>query len=105
MYLKKYRKINNLKQSDIAKILNITQEQYHLYETEKRLIPIDKLIILANFYSITLDDLVNRNLPNNLHFVQFFKILHTTKFPYTRLFAIMAIIIYLFSEPFLKSIT
>ena len=58
--LKEIREDKDLLQKDIAKILNITQVQYSRYETGLRLIPLDKLNILADFYNVSLDYLVCR---------------------------------------------
>ena len=43
------------KQTTIAKILNITRQQYSLYETGKRDLPIKFLGILAKFYNTSSD--------------------------------------------------
>ena len=56
--LKEIREDRDYFQKDIADILNITQVQYSRYETGTRLIPIDKLNILAKFYNTSLDYLV-----------------------------------------------
>ena len=56
--LKEIREDNDLKQKDIAKILKITQVQYSRYETGLRLIPIDKLSLLADHYKTSIDYLV-----------------------------------------------
>ena len=53
--LKDLREDNDLSQSDVAKILKTTQQQYSKYEIEIRLIHIDKLNILANYYKISTD--------------------------------------------------
>ena len=45
--LKEIREDKDIYQSDIAKILKTSQSQYSLYENGIRLIPIDKLVILA----------------------------------------------------------
>lgn len=55
--LKKIRKENKLKQKDIALILKTTQEQYQLYESGKREIPLHHFITLAKYYNVTLDEL------------------------------------------------
>lgn len=52
MYLKRLKDLredNELKQDDIARILNITRQQYSLYELGKRTLPIDLLIKLSEF--------------------------------------------------------
>ena len=40
---------------DVAKVLNITQCQYSLYENGLRSMPIEKLIILAKYYDVSVD--------------------------------------------------
>ncbi len=56
--LKEIREDRDLLQKDIAKILNMTQVQYSRYETGVRLIPIDKLNSLAEFYGVSVDYLI-----------------------------------------------
>lgn len=53
--LKDLREDKDLLQKDIAQLLKTTQQQYSKYELETRLIPIDKLIILANYYNTSTD--------------------------------------------------
>jgi transcriptional regulator with XRE-family HTH domain len=53
--LKDLREDNDLTQSDIAKILQTTQEQVSKYENGKQMMGIDKYIELAKFYNISLD--------------------------------------------------
>jgi len=52
--LKDLREDNDLTQKEIANMLNTTQQQYSKYELGIRLIPIDKLEILANFYNTSI---------------------------------------------------
>lgn len=68
--LKDIREDSELKQESVAKILNITRQQYGLYETGKRTIPIDLLIKLAKYYNVNLDYItgisnIKRPFPNN----------------------------------------
>ncbi len=58
--LKEIREDRDLLQKDIAKVLKMTQVQYSRYETGTRLIPIDKLNALANFYGVSVDYLICR---------------------------------------------
>lgn len=58
--LKDLREDKDKSQSDIAKILKITQQQYSLYETGLRLIPIDKLCILDDYYKTSTDYILGR---------------------------------------------
>ena len=53
--LKDLREDRDLKQSDIAHILQTTQEQISKYETGKQMMGIDKYIELAKFYNVSLD--------------------------------------------------
>lgn len=58
MYLKRLKDLRedkDEKQIAIAKLLNITRQQYSLYETGKRDLPIKYLSILAKFYNTSSD--------------------------------------------------
>lgn len=58
MYLKRLRELREEKelyQKDIAKMIFTSKDNYYLYESGKRTIPLDSLIILAKFYDVTLD--------------------------------------------------
>ncbi len=44
-----------LKQEDIAKLLNTTQQTYSLWERGEREIPFHHAITLAKFYKVSLD--------------------------------------------------
>lgn len=63
MYLKRLRDLREDKdkyQVDIAKYLKITRQQYSLYETGKRDIPIDLLNMLADYYNTSIDYIIDR---------------------------------------------
>ena len=63
MYYNRIRVIRedkSLTQSDIAKILNTTQQQYSKYELGIQIIPLEKINILANYYNTSIDYLVGR---------------------------------------------
>ena len=47
-------------QSEIAGLLNISRSAYALYEAGKRQLGYDSLVILADFYHVSLDYLFNR---------------------------------------------
>lgn len=47
-------------QSQIAGMLGIDQRTYSNYETGKREIPVHLLIVLADYYQVSLDYLVGR---------------------------------------------
>lgn len=58
MYIKRIKELredNDLKQINIANILNMKQPQYARYEKGKRDFPLDTLITLANFYNTSID--------------------------------------------------
>ena len=62
-YLKRLRDLredNDLKQKEVADILKIKREQYQLYESGKREIKIQLLIILADFYKVSTDYILGR---------------------------------------------
>lgn len=58
--LKQMRENKNLKQVDIANVLGVKQQQYSEYEIGKRLIPIDYLSALADFYNTSIDYLLGK---------------------------------------------
>lgn len=58
--LKEIREDRSLTQSDIAKILKTTQQQYSKYELGIQIIPLEKINILADFYNTSIDYLVGR---------------------------------------------
>ena len=58
MYLKRLKELRedaDMKQLAIANLLHITRQQYSLYETGRRAIPITYLKVLANFYHTSCD--------------------------------------------------
>lgn len=68
------REDNDIKQKEIAKYLNITQQQYSLYEKGIRTIPIDLIIKLAKFYDVSTDYILglkdkkeNANIKNQIN--------------------------------------
>ena len=56
--LRDVREDRDLKQADIAKVLQITCQQYQLYESGKREIPVHHLITLAKYYHLPTDYLL-----------------------------------------------
>lgn len=56
--LRDIREDNDKTQKEIAVILGIHQQQYALYESGEREIPIHHLIKLAIFYNVSIDYLV-----------------------------------------------
>lgn len=53
--LRDMREDHDKTQSDIAKQLKITTQQYQLYESGKREIPLHLAVILARYYNVSLD--------------------------------------------------
>lgn len=58
--LKNLREDNDYKQDFIANKLKITRQQYGLYETGKRTIPIDLLIKISDIYNTSIDYIVEK---------------------------------------------
>ncbi len=57
--LSRYRKLKKLKQSDIAKLLDLPISTYRSYEYEKVEPPLKVLYKLSDIYKISIDELVN----------------------------------------------
>lgn len=53
--LKDLREDSDKKQENIALVLGIARQQYQLYESGKREMPMHHFITLAKYYSISLD--------------------------------------------------
>lgn len=58
MRLREIREDRQLSQRQLAEILNVKQNTYSQYETEKRQIPVAMLITLANYYNVSVDYLL-----------------------------------------------
>lgn len=56
--LRDVREDRDKTQTDIAKLLLITQQQYSLYEKGLREIPVSMLVKLAKYYNISTDYLL-----------------------------------------------
>ena len=52
---------NKLSQQKVADVLKITRQQYQLYESGKREMPMHIFIKLAKFYDVSLDYLAGLN--------------------------------------------
>lgn len=65
--LKDLREDHDLKQEDVAKVLGIQQTQYSRYERGVQMMGIDKYIVLAKYYDVSLDFIVGiRTKPDKL---------------------------------------
>ena len=53
--LRDIREDTDKKQEDIALILGISRQQYQLYESGKRELPMHHFIVLARYYNVSLD--------------------------------------------------
>lgn len=60
--LKYLRECNGELQKDIGKLIGVGQKEISNYEKGDREIPVTKLIILADFFGVTLDQMVKQNL-------------------------------------------
>lgn len=74
MFFKRIRDLredHDMKQSALAKELNMSQPQYQLYESGSRTIPVDILIRLSEIYHVSTDYILGRSddkkiyLPSN----------------------------------------
>ena len=53
--LRDLREDADKKQEDIASVLGITRQQYQLYESGKREMPMHHFVVLAKYYNVSLD--------------------------------------------------
>lgn len=58
--IKSIREDRDLKQKDIAKLLNVSQNTYSQYETGVIALTAEVLIKLADFYGVSVDYLLDR---------------------------------------------
>ena len=58
--LRAIREDNDLRQSDIAKILNVSQNAYSQYENGVIALTAEVLIKLSDFYGVSIDYLLDR---------------------------------------------
>ena len=66
--LRDIREDSDKKQEEVAEILKITRQQYQLYESGKRELPMHHFITLARYYNVSLDYLAGLiQTPKNLY--------------------------------------
>ena len=58
--IRELREDRDLTQTEISKLLNISQVAYSYYELNKRSIPLESLCKLADFYNVSLDYILYR---------------------------------------------
>ena len=63
--LRELRESHDLKQSDIALVLNTTQQVYSRYETGINELPLRHLVTLCRFYNVSADYLLGLNKEDN----------------------------------------
>ena len=63
MKLKEYRLSHNMTQADAGKIIGKSGTGYSYYESGKNEPDIKSLILLADYYHITVDALIDHNIP------------------------------------------
>ena len=49
------REDNDMSQQQVADLLGITRQQYQLYESGKREMPMHLFVVLAEYYNVSLD--------------------------------------------------
>ena len=59
--LKELREENNLTQEKTSQIINVSKQAYNHFEKEYTIIPIKHLIVLCNYFNISLDYIFNLN--------------------------------------------
>ena len=67
MYLPRLRDLRedrDMTQAQVSSLLGIDQRVYSNYETGKREIPLRHLIVLADYYHVTVDYLLGRDTKN-----------------------------------------
>lgn len=62
--LKKHRKRKKMSQEDMAEFIGITRQGYAKYENDESQPPFKVLIKMADFFDVTVDELLGRELPN-----------------------------------------
>lgn len=63
--LRQLRKEKDLFQSDVAKIIGVTTSAYSFYETEKRNMTPDIIMKLADFFGVSSDYLLGKDISSN----------------------------------------
>ena len=56
--LKTFRKLYNIRQEDLAKVLNTTQKQISMYETHARKLIEEQIETILNHYNASIEELL-----------------------------------------------
>lgn len=64
--IRKLRKSKGYNQSDMAELLQTTQQQYSKYENGTHELPIRHLITICNHFQVSADELLEIKLKNNI---------------------------------------
>lgn len=68
--LKYHREVNGLTQSELAKSTGISQENISRWESNKVIPNIDFCVRLADFYGITVDELIGHDYARNNNIIK-----------------------------------
>lgn len=71
MELKKFRQITKKTQEEVAKELNLQKQTYQNYELAKREPDNAMLVKLADYFHVTIDELLGHEVPYTLNRVEF----------------------------------
>ena len=66
MKLKELREKNHLSQQDLAEILKVSPSTVSNWESGKRQPDIQMIVEIANYFSVSVDDVLGRNIPNRI---------------------------------------
>ena len=65
--LREIRKLNSLKQEDVANILNVERSTYTGWENGKNTIPLKQLIKICNYYKCSIDYITGLTKENDYY--------------------------------------
>lgn len=78
-YLKSIREDRDIKQQELAKILKISTAQYSRLENNLCSMSIDQAIILADYFGVSLDELVGREVKLQVSSSEYNVLLHAAQ--------------------------
>ena len=68
--IKLFRNEHSIKQLEMANYLEISETTYSDYECQRIQIPLEKLIMIANYFDVSLDYLVGRTDNPNINHIE-----------------------------------